>query len=140
MVLILFDDNSKVDFCNSCKHYMLKVNNQNNSRRCKIYLKIINKALEWRQWYHSVVFLVNFETLPCSSIFIVDFEHVMQVGIIQKFCFLFQTNMCAPWFQRKLKISRTNSVPSAQFCIKNNFAELQLMPMSEVSFNTFELW
>ena len=39
--------------------------------------------------------------VPCSTTSIVDFEHVMPAGIIQKFCISFQKNMCAPLSQRK---------------------------------------
>ena len=36
----------KENFQNSCLHYMLKVNNQNNKARCKTYLKLTVMAPE----------------------------------------------------------------------------------------------
>ena len=40
--------------------YMLKVNNRNITRRCKICSKLIIKTSEGRPWPHSGVFIVNF--------------------------------------------------------------------------------
>ena len=45
--------------------YMLKVNNRNVTRRCKICSKLIIKTSEGRPWPHSGVFIVNFG--PVSS-------------------------------------------------------------------------
>ena len=51
--------------------------------------------------------------------------------------------MCAPCTERNCKyhiFSTVNGTSplafSVQFCIMNNFAELQLLPMIEFSFNT----
>ena len=40
------------------------------------------KTLEWRQWHHSSIFIVNFEhiPLPSYSVSIVDFEQVNVTG------------------------------------------------------------
>ena len=87
---------------------MRKISNLNNRTKSKICLKLANKALEGRQWYNYVAFLVNFEhSKSCYSIFIVDFGHVMLAGIKQKFCFSFQKNMYVHWSQRKLRVSHT---------------------------------
>ena len=40
---------------------MLKVNNRNNRKRCKICLKLTIEAPERRQRHRAVVFLTNFE-------------------------------------------------------------------------------
>ena len=47
---------------------------------------------------------------PSSNTSIVEFEHVKSSGTLQKFyVFKFEKNICAPWPQRKLKISHNLS-------------------------------
>ena len=41
--------------------HLLKVNNGNSRTMCEIFLKLIIKTREWRQWRRSDVFIVNFE-------------------------------------------------------------------------------
>ena len=45
ILVILFDNNEKY-FYNSCRHYMLKVNNKNNRTKCKTCLKLTSNAPE----------------------------------------------------------------------------------------------
>ena len=84
VVVILFDDDNKENFYNFCWHFILKVNAHNNRKRGKICFKLTIKTLEEDS--------------------IVDFEHVLLAGTIQKFCFSFQKNIVVPWSKRKLKI------------------------------------
>ena len=41
--------------------HLLKANNGNSRTMCEIFLKLIIKTREWRQWRRSDVFIVNFE-------------------------------------------------------------------------------
>ena len=41
--------------------YLLKVSNRNTSKICDICSRLTIKKLEWRQWRHSGVFIVNFK-------------------------------------------------------------------------------
>ena len=58
---------------------MFKVNSRNTRTRCETFSKLTKKAPEGRLWRRSGVFIVNFETYftPCSSVYIVNFEHVV---------------------------------------------------------------
>ena len=57
--------------------YLLKVNNRNTRARCQLCSKLTIKTSERRHWRRSGVFIVNFEhKSPCSSISIVNFEHI----------------------------------------------------------------
>ena len=57
--------------------YLLKVNNRNRTR-CEICSKLTIKIPERRHWHRSGIFIVNFEHFtPCSSVSIVNFEHVI---------------------------------------------------------------
>ena len=41
-VLVMFDNNTEnVQSVNSCRHYLLKVNHQNSTKKCKTWLKLI---------------------------------------------------------------------------------------------------
>ena len=64
----------------------------------KEILRCVPPSRVWFSWLWTYF-------IRCSSTSIVDFEHVMPAGIIQKFCFSFHKKMCSPWFQRKLKMS-----------------------------------
>ena len=55
--------------------FLPKVNNRNTETRCEICLKLIKIIRERRHWRRSGIFIVNFT--PCSSVSIVNFEHVM---------------------------------------------------------------
>ena len=56
--------------------YLLKVNKRNTKTRCEICSKLTIKTPERRQWRRSGVFTVNLYFTPCSSVSIVNFEHV----------------------------------------------------------------
>ena len=60
-------------YFNDCPYpvgiYLLKVNNGNTRTRCEICSKLTLKTLERRQWRQA-------DYTPCSSISIVNFEHV----------------------------------------------------------------
>ena len=57
---------------------MLKVNNINTRKRCKICSKLTIKTPERRQWHRSCVFIVNFEHIShvFSRVSIVNFKQV----------------------------------------------------------------
>ena len=59
--------------------YLPKVNNRNTRTRCEICWKLTIKTTERPQCRRSGIFIVNFEHIftPCSSVSIVDFEHVI---------------------------------------------------------------
>ena len=44
--------------------YLFQVNNRNTKKRCEICSKLIIKTVEWRQWHHFYIFIVNFEHIP----------------------------------------------------------------------------
>ena len=76
VVVILFDDENKENFYNFCRHFILKVSAHNNRKRGKICFKLTIKTPEEDS--------------------IVDFEHVILAGTLQKFCFSFQKNIVVP--------------------------------------------
>ena len=53
---------------NPANIYLFKVNNRNTGERCEICLKLTLKTLEQRHWFHSVVFIVNFEHISHISL------------------------------------------------------------------------
>ena len=55
--------------------YLLKVNNRNSRIRCEICSELTINTPELRDWCRCGVFIANF--VPCSSVFIVNFEHVI---------------------------------------------------------------
>ena len=42
-------------------NYLFQSKNANTRKRCKVCSKLIIKILKQFQWYHSCVFIVNFE-------------------------------------------------------------------------------
>ena len=58
--------------------YLLKVNNRNTRKRCKICSKMTIKTAQRPHWGRSGIFIVNFEhtSIPFSDIFIGDFQQV----------------------------------------------------------------
>ena len=61
---IAFDESKILERGHPVGIYLLKVNNRNTRARCEICSKLTIKTPERRQW-------------PCSSDFIVNFEHVI---------------------------------------------------------------
>ena len=49
--------------------YLSKVNNRNTRKRCEILSKLTIKTQNWRQWYRSGAFIINFEHI--SHLFLV---------------------------------------------------------------------
>ena len=49
-------------------HYLFKVNNKNTRKRCEICSKLTIKTPERCHWYHSGVFIVNFEQISHTSL------------------------------------------------------------------------
>ena len=65
-------------------HLRAQVNNRNTTTRCEIYSKLTLKTPERRHWCRSGVFVVSFEHItPCSSVSIVNFEHLIIRGYPQ---------------------------------------------------------
>ena len=65
---------SKLTMFNYIFNYMFKINNRNTRTRCKISSKLTIKTPEWRLAL-LLTFWVYFT--PCSSVSIVNFEHVI---------------------------------------------------------------
>ena len=68
-------------------HYMRKVNNRYTRTRSEICSKSRRKTLEQCHWRGSGALIVNFNYISCfafSIVLIVDFEHVMPIGIVNK--------------------------------------------------------
>ena len=66
--------------------YLLKVNNRNTRTRCEICLtiKITIKILEQHQCLSGILFELWTYFTPCSSISIVNFEHVIAGWVIAR--------------------------------------------------------
>ena len=57
--------------------YLFKVNTRNTRKRWEICSKLIMKTAEWRQWYHTDIFMLTWTySSPSYSVSIVDFEQV----------------------------------------------------------------
>ena len=56
-------------------NYMFKVNSRNTIAKCEICSKLTTKTPEWRQWYRSGVFIVNFEHIS-HLVLVFNFEQV----------------------------------------------------------------
>ena len=65
------------------KIYLLKVNNRDTTKRCKISSKLIIKTPERRHWRRSNVFIVNFEHnshLFLTFLLLTEHESISWVG------------------------------------------------------------
>ena len=87
----LFDNNKE----NSCPHYIAKLSNENDRTRCKTSLKLTIKAVEWPQWYCSVVFLLHFEHISYLVLVVLLLTLSMQCQLGLYRSFFFQNKMCA---------------------------------------------
>ena len=63
--------------------YLLKVNRENNSTRCKICLKLTKTRVEQPHWRRSGIFIVNLKIFhTCISVSAVYFEQVNVVWFV----------------------------------------------------------